>query len=171
MRIETFARGGNEVSIYLDVDVAMSPTDRAAAAGELRFSLSVQNHKDELLSICMDAAEPVTLSHDSASCISRGVDHFMTSHLLLDEQAGYLEKGIVLLEATASFDLKAHTSSPAPSPLSPRDDVPHLAIILCPLTAIDTFLTAARLFATDARADSLVAELRHLVHSENQRIA
>ena len=98
VRIETFARGGNEVSIYLDVS---SAGERSTPGGELWFSLSVKNQKDEQLSISMDASEQILpgVSPGGDAHVSRGFDHFMTSHLLLDEQAGYLEAGVVLIQA------------------------------------------------------------------------
>ena len=99
VRIQTFARGGTEVSICLDVSSAAG--ERSTPGGELWFSLSVKNQKDEQLSISMDAAEqiPPGVSPGGNAHVSRGFDHFMTSHLLLDEQAGYLEEGVVLIQA------------------------------------------------------------------------
>jgi hypothetical protein len=109
IRIQTFARGGNEVSIYLDV--ASTAGERATPGGELWFSLSVKNQKDEQLSISMDASEhiPPGVSPGGEAQVSRGFDHFMTSHLLLDEQAGYLEEGVVLIQAqTLSLTTNPH---------------------------------------------------------------
>lgn len=128
-RVRLHTRNGagpfKEVAVFLDLN---DWPDSSMLM--IQYTITIHNCKDEMLSISMDDTKLLSPNTDS---LDFGFLHFMTSNLLLDPTAGYLDKGEISLTARVCLtrlpppgEIRLSTQSPlassAASPYAARRD-------------------------------------------------
>ena len=102
-----------DVAVFFDFDDSFSMSRFI-----FQFTITILNRKDEMLSISMDDSKLLSSNSD---CTDIGFLHFMTSNLLLDPTAGYLDNGEISVSAHVSVTVlppPSDTHRPPPTPAS-----------------------------------------------------